>query len=116
MFSSSPGNRGAGPARVRNPINSADNAFGLTLGLESVGIYSPGSVRGFSPITAGNVRIDGMYLGGRYKFTAFGENSTLRLQIQNALGSKEWEELYTPGFFLAPGTRTVFAYLTTDLQ
>src|ERR1700734_1203310 len=44
-----------------NPINSADDAFELTLGLESVGIYSPGSVRGFSPITAGNGRIDGMY-------------------------------------------------------
>ena len=44
-----------------NPITSADDAFGLTLGLESVGIYSPGLVRGFSPITAGNVRIDGMY-------------------------------------------------------
>jgi iron complex outermembrane receptor protein len=44
-----------------NPVNSADDAFGLTLGLESVGLYSPGSVRGFSPISAGNVRIDGMY-------------------------------------------------------
>jgi iron complex outermembrane recepter protein len=44
-----------------NPISSADDAFGLTLGLESVGIYNPGSVRGFSPISAGNVRIDGMY-------------------------------------------------------
>jgi iron complex outermembrane recepter protein len=44
-----------------NPIDSADDAFGLTLGLESVGIYNPGAVRGFSPISAGNVRIDGMY-------------------------------------------------------
>jgi iron complex outermembrane receptor protein len=44
-----------------NPVNSADDAFGLTLGLESVGLYNPGSVRGFSPISAGNVRIDGMY-------------------------------------------------------
>jgi len=44
-----------------NPVKSADDAFGLTLGLESVGLYSPGSVRGFSPISAGNVRIDGMY-------------------------------------------------------
>lgn len=44
-----------------NPINSADDAFGLTVGLESVGIYNPGSVRGFSPISAGNVRIDGVY-------------------------------------------------------
>jgi len=44
-----------------NPVNSADDAFGLTLGLESVGLYSPGSVRGFSPISAGNARIDGIY-------------------------------------------------------
>ena len=44
-----------------NPLNSADDAFGLTIGLESVGLYSPGSVRGFSPLAAGNVRIDGMY-------------------------------------------------------
>lgn len=55
----------ASPARAQhasdNPVNSADDAFGLTLGLESVGIYNPGSVRGFSPISAGNVRIDGMY-------------------------------------------------------
>ena len=44
-----------------NPIASADDAFGLTLGLETVGMYSPGQVRGFSPQTAGNVRIDGLY-------------------------------------------------------
>ncbi len=44
-----------------NPVNSADDAFGLSLGLEKVGLYSPGSVRGFSPISAGNARIDGMY-------------------------------------------------------
>ncbi len=44
-----------------NPVNSADDAYGLTVGLESVGLYNPGSVRGFSPISAGNVRIDGMF-------------------------------------------------------
>lgn len=44
-----------------NPVESADDAFGLSLGLEKVGLYNPGSVRGFSPISAGNVRIDGMY-------------------------------------------------------
>jgi iron complex outermembrane receptor protein len=55
-------------------------------------------------------------IGGRYKFTAFGENSTLRLQVQNVVGSTVWSELYTPGFFLSPGPRAVFAYLTTDLQ
>jgi iron complex outermembrane receptor protein len=44
-----------------NPVSAADDAYGLTLGLESVGLYSPGLVRGFNPQAAGNVRIDGLY-------------------------------------------------------
>lgn len=44
-----------------NPLASAEDAFGLTLGLESIGLYGPGGVRGFSPEAAGNVRIDGLY-------------------------------------------------------
>ena len=56
---------GVGPVRAQhasdNPVVSAEDAFGLTLGLESIGMYSPGQVRGFSPQTAGNVRIDGLY-------------------------------------------------------
>jgi len=44
-----------------NPVASAADAFGLTLGLESIGLYGPGFVRGFSPQVAGNVRIDGLY-------------------------------------------------------
>src|SRR5579863_7348921 len=44
-----------------NPVASAQDAFGLTLGLESIGLYGPGGVRGFSPQAAGNVRIDGLY-------------------------------------------------------
>lgn len=54
-----------GPAHAQhasdNPVVSAEDAFGFTLGLESVGMYSPGQVRGFSPQSAGNVRIDGLY-------------------------------------------------------
>jgi iron complex outermembrane recepter protein len=44
-----------------NPLASAQDAFGLTLGLESIGLYGPGGVRGFSPQAAGNVRIEGLY-------------------------------------------------------
>jgi iron complex outermembrane receptor protein len=44
-----------------NPVASAEGAFGLTLGLETIGMYSPGQVRGFSPQAVGNVRIDGLY-------------------------------------------------------
>ena len=42
-------------------VASAGDAFGITLGPESIGLYNPGSIRGFSPIAAGNVRIDGLY-------------------------------------------------------
>jgi iron complex outermembrane receptor protein len=44
-----------------NPVASAEDAFGFTLGLETIGMYSPGQVRGFSPQSAGNIRIDGLY-------------------------------------------------------
>ncbi len=54
-------------------------------------------------------------LGGRYRFTLFGKNSTLRVQVQNAPNSYWWTNVYTPGDFEWPGPRTVFAYITTDL-
>jgi len=55
-------------------------------------------------------------LGGRYKFTAFGKKCSLRVQIQNVLAANEWTTQYTPGFFQWPAPRTVFAFVTTDLQ
>ena len=54
-------------------------------------------------------------IGGRYKFTVFGKNTTLRVQLENAPNSYWWTNVYTPGDFEWPGPRTVFAYLTTDL-
>ena len=44
-----------------NPMQSASDAFGLTIGTQSIGLYSQNSVRGFSPIQAGNMRINGLY-------------------------------------------------------
>src|SRR5215469_17561563 len=44
-----------------DPVASASDGFGLTLGLETIGLYGPGFVRGFNPQTAGNVRIEGLY-------------------------------------------------------
>jgi iron complex outermembrane receptor protein len=54
-------------------------------------------------------------LGGRYAFRMFGRKSSLRVQIQNAPSSSWWTVANTPGYFLTPGPRTVFAYLTTDI-
>ena len=44
-----------------NVTAKSDDAFGRSVGNESIGIYNPGEVRGFSPIDAGNVRIEGLY-------------------------------------------------------
>jgi iron complex outermembrane receptor protein len=44
-----------------NAVASAQDAFGSSVGNERVGLYFPQSARGFSPIQAGNVRINGLY-------------------------------------------------------
>lgn len=46
---------------AENAVASSDDAFGTSVGLESTGIYSEGDTRGFSPVKAGNARIDGIY-------------------------------------------------------
>jgi iron complex outermembrane receptor protein len=45
-----------------NAVASAQDAFGTSVGNEKVGLYSPSGARGFSPVQAGNVRINGLYL------------------------------------------------------
>lgn len=54
-------------------------------------------------------------VGGRYPFTAFGRNCTLRVQVQNISDSYWWATAGTPGYFPSAGPRTVFAYVTTYL-
>jgi iron complex outermembrane receptor protein len=45
-----------------NAVTSAEDGFGKTVvGDEQIGIYNPYDVRGFSPISAGNVRIEGLF-------------------------------------------------------
>ncbi len=65
-----------------DPVASASDAFGLTLGLESIGLYGPGFVRGFNPQTAGNVRIDGLYFDQQGALSnRVVEGSTIRIGI-----------------------------------
>jgi len=47
-----------------NAVTSADDAFGTSVGNETIGLYNIGEVRGFNPGAAGNIRIDGLYMGG----------------------------------------------------
>lgn len=46
---------------TNNVVTASDDAFGRAVGNDRIGIYAADSVRGFSPIEAGNVRIEGLY-------------------------------------------------------
>lgn len=45
-----------------NAVASAEDAFGTSVGHETIGLYDEGNVRGFSPSSAGNFRLEGLYL------------------------------------------------------
>ena len=44
-----------------NAVASASDAFGTTVGNETIGLYDSRNARGFNPQQSGNVRIEGMY-------------------------------------------------------
>jgi len=52
----------AGAQRVDdNAVTAASDAFGNTVGFQTIGLYSPTSTRGFNPAQAENLRIEGLY-------------------------------------------------------
>src|SRR3954447_14876749 len=62
---------GSGPALAQsrsdeNAVTEAEDAFGFSVGRESLGIYNSGNARGFSPVAAGNLRINGLYFDQAY--------------------------------------------------
>lgn len=52
-----------------NAVTAAEDAFGKTVGDEQIGIYNPYDVRGFSPVSAGNVRIEGLFFDQQSNLT-----------------------------------------------
>lgn len=65
-----------------NAVKSADDAFGNSVGNETIGLYSPFEVRGFSAIDAGNARLDGLYFDRQTDpITLLVPSSTLRVGI-----------------------------------
>jgi iron complex outermembrane recepter protein len=44
-----------------NAVTSAGDAFGATVGSQTIGLYGPTNVRGFNPAQAENLRIEGLY-------------------------------------------------------
>jgi iron complex outermembrane receptor protein len=69
-----------------NAVVSAEDAFGLTIGTETIGLYDQNQVRGFSPQVAGNARIGGLYFDQQAPLSnRVLEGSTIRVGI-SALG------------------------------
>jgi iron complex outermembrane receptor protein len=65
-----------------DPLATANDAFGLTLGLETIGLYGPGGIRGFNPQSAGNVRIGGLYFDQQGPLSnRVVEGSTIRIGV-----------------------------------
>jgi iron complex outermembrane recepter protein len=52
-----------------NAVRAADDAFGTSVGNERIGLYNVVDVRGFNPITAGNIRIEGLSVTEHGGFT-----------------------------------------------
>src|SRR6202049_2414245 len=44
-----------------NAVTAASDAFGVTVGFQTIGLYGPLNVRGFNPAQAENLRIEGLY-------------------------------------------------------
>lgn len=65
-----------------NAVKSADDAFGTSVGNERIGLYSDFDARGFSPVAAGNIRLEGLYIDNPVGFTSrLVQGSTLRVGI-----------------------------------
>ena len=52
-----------------NAVKAAGDAFGNSVGNQQIGLYNAADVRGFSPITAGNIRIEGLSVTEHGGFT-----------------------------------------------
>jgi iron complex outermembrane recepter protein len=65
-----------------NAVKAADDAFGTTVGNEQTGLYNPYEARGFSPVDAGNVRIEGLYFDQQSQLNSHvGRGNTVRVGI-----------------------------------
>ena len=65
-----------------NAVTAAEDAFGTSVGDQTIGIYNSYDVRGFSPADAGNLRIEGLYFDQQAGLTGrLLAGSTIRVGI-----------------------------------
>lgn len=83
-----PADAAAGRSRTgENAVTQAEDAFGFSVGKESLGLYTSSNVRGFSPVAAGNVRIDGLHFDQVFGLTNHVRQSTSIKVGLSALGN-----------------------------
>jgi len=71
-----------GKRAAENAVTQAEDAFGVSIGREELGLYSSGDIRGFSPIAAGNARIDGVYFDQYLRpITRVRQSTTIRVGL-----------------------------------
>ena len=65
-----------------NAVTAAEDAFGVSVGREAIGLYTSDNVRGFSAIDAGNARLDGLYFDPvRLPSPRLQQSATIRVGI-----------------------------------
>ncbi|HEU0097636.1 MAG TPA: TonB-dependent receptor [Allosphingosinicella sp.] len=65
-----------------NAVKAAGDAFGTSVGNEKIGLYTAGDVRGFSPTSAGNIRVEGLSVTEHGGFTPrIAAGSTIRVGL-----------------------------------
>ena len=63
-----------------NAATQSSDAFGRTVGQDKSGLYSSDDVRGFNPVDAGNVRLEGLYFDQVDKLsTRLSDGNTIRV-------------------------------------
>ncbi|MGE4064801.1 MAG: TonB-dependent siderophore receptor [Rhodospirillaceae bacterium] len=64
-----------------NAVTSAEDAFGVSIGNQTVGLYSENSARGFSPQQAGNIRLEGLYFDQQFQLQRIEAGTTMRVGL-----------------------------------
>ncbi len=72
-----------------NAVTSAQDAFGTSVGDDTIGLYSSTEARGFSPKDAGNFRLDGLYYDQQGNF-GFSNQLSSRTSIRVGLSAQSY--------------------------
>ncbi|PZN94379.1 MAG: TonB-dependent receptor [Alphaproteobacteria bacterium] len=106
-----------GQRAAENAVRSAADAFGTSIGRETIGLYNSENVRGFSPTAAGNIRIDGLYFDQVWGLsTRLRRTTNIRVGL-SALGSPFPAPTGIVDYaFRTPGEKTAFSVLAAANQ